>query len=217
MMISDCQKPFTICNTFSKHIHASHTSSSKVLAAAERNTRECIYRGQNSSEIWGGLPVVLLFGDDYQLMPVDKSGAINGYDKQCCGAEQHVTDKMTEAQLFAYRGDWLFTKVMTDQVYFLTKNYRVRCEHFKALLERVRKGDTTHDDATKLMKLHTVFHRNNSAFKKDVEDADHTMFLFSNNIEVRKKMWINLCKRQSQIRCLLQDLTAGTTQTSSKM
>lgn len=130
---------------------------------------------------------MLLFGDDYQLMPVDKSGAINGYDKQCCGAEQHVTDKMTEAQLFAYRGDWLFTKVMTDQVYFLTKNYRVRCEHFKALLERVRKGDTTHDDATKLMKLHTVFHRNNSAFKKDVEDADHTMFLFSNNIEVRKK------------------------------
>ena len=51
--------------------------SSKVLAAAERNTRVCIYRSQNSSEIWGGLPVVLLFGDDYQLMPVDKNGAIN--------------------------------------------------------------------------------------------------------------------------------------------
>ena len=69
--------------------------SSKVLAAAERNTRECIYRGQNSSQIWGGLPVVLLFGDDYQLMPVDKNGAINGYNKRCCGAEQHVTDSGT--------------------------------------------------------------------------------------------------------------------------
>ena len=96
--------------------------SSKVLAAAERNTRECIYNGQNTSEIWGGLPVVLLFGDDYQLMPIDKNGAINGYNKRCCGAEQNVTDKMTQAQLFAYHGDWLFTEIMTDRVYFLTNN-----------------------------------------------------------------------------------------------
>ena len=146
--------------------------SSKVLAAAERNTRECIYKGQNTSEIWGGLPVVLLFGDDYQLMPVDKNGAINGYDKRCCGSEQHVTDKMTPAQLFAYRGDWLFTEIMTDKVYFLTKNYRVQCEEFKALLERVRKTRATQDDAAKLMKLHYVFYRNNADFKQNVENHD---------------------------------------------
>jgi predicted nucleic-acid-binding protein/DNA replication protein DnaC len=161
--------------------------SSKVLAAAERNTRECIYRGQNASEIWGGLPVVLLFGDDYQLMPVDKNGAINGYDKRCCGAEQHVTDKMTPAQLFAYHGDWLFTEVMTDRVYFLTKNYRVQCEEFKALLERVRKSRPTQDDADKLMKLHHVFYRNNADFKENIENHKKTMWLFSNNADVRKK------------------------------
>ena len=122
---------------------------SKALAAAERNTHECIYRGQNSSEIWGGLPVVLLFGDDYQLMPVDKNGAINGYDKRCCGAEQYATDKMPEAQLFAYQGDWLFTDIMTDQVFFLTKNFWVRCKRFNKLLERVRVGRTTEEDTEK--------------------------------------------------------------------
>ena len=142
--------------------------------------------------------------------------AINGCDEQYCGAEQHVIDKMAGAQLFAYQGDWLFTKVMSDQVYFLTKNYRVWCQNFKALLERDRKGDTTHDDATSLMKLHIVFYRNNSTFKREVENSDHAIFLFSNNIDVRK-MWINLWKCQSQIRSPLQDLTAGTTQTSSKM
>ena len=47
--------------------------SSKVLAVAERNTRICIYNGQNSTELWGGLPVVILFGDDYQLMPVNNT------------------------------------------------------------------------------------------------------------------------------------------------
>ena len=161
--------------------------SSKVLAAAERNTRECIYNGQNSSEIWGGLPVVLLFGDDYQLMPVDKNGAINGYDKRCCGAEQHVTDKMTEAQLFAYRGDWLFTEIMTDQVFFLTKNFRVRCERFKKLLERVRVGRTTEEDADKMMKLHHVFYRADKEFKQEIENHKKTMWLFSNNNDVKRK------------------------------
>ena len=161
--------------------------SSKVLAAAERNTRECIYHGQNTSEIWGGLPVVLLFGDDYQLMPIDKNGAINGYNKRCCGAEQHVTDKMTQAQLFAYHGDWLFTEIMTDRVYFLTKNYRVQCKKFKALLERVRKSRVTKKDAKKLMKLHYTFYRHNPNFKKNIEHHDKTMWLFSNNADVRKK------------------------------
>ena len=36
--------------------------SFKVLAAAELNTRKCIYQGQNSSKILGGILVVLLFG-----------------------------------------------------------------------------------------------------------------------------------------------------------
>ena len=161
--------------------------SSKVLAAAERNTRECIYNGQNSSEIWGGLPVVLLFGDDYQLMPVDKNGAINGYDKRCCGAEQHVTDKMTEAQLFAYQGDWLFTEIMTDQAFFLTKNFRVRCERFNKLLERVRVGRTTEEDADNMMKLHHVFCRADKEFKQEIENHKKTMWLFSNNNDVKRE------------------------------
>jgi hypothetical protein len=38
---------------------------------------------------------------------------------------------------------------MTDQVFFLTKNYRVQCKKFKGLLEHVRVGRTTADDAEK--------------------------------------------------------------------
>ena len=149
--------------------------SSKVLAAAERNTRECIYRGQNSSEIWGGLHVVLLFGDDYQLTPVDNNGAINGYYKMCHGADEHVTDKMTDAQLFVHRGNWLFTEIMTDQVFFLTKNYRVQCEKFKALLERVRVGSATENDAVNMMKLHHTFYKMDKKFKESIENDKKTL------------------------------------------
>jgi hypothetical protein len=35
--------------------------SSKVLDAAERNIRHSVYKGQIGGEIWGGVPVVLLF------------------------------------------------------------------------------------------------------------------------------------------------------------
>ena len=56
--------------------------SSKLVAGAERNLRRCIYGQQNQTELWGGIPVVLIFGDDYQLLPVEDNGAIQGYAKQ---------------------------------------------------------------------------------------------------------------------------------------
>jgi hypothetical protein len=57
--------------------------SSKVLAAAERNVQHSVFKGQNSGGIWGEVPVVLLFGDDCQLFPVIKEGAIQGYVCVC--------------------------------------------------------------------------------------------------------------------------------------
>ena len=118
--------------------------SSKVFAAAERNTRECIYNRQNSTELWGGLPAVLLFGDDYQLMSVNKDGAIHGYSKRQGNANEHRTNQMTRAQYFSYSGDWLSTEVMCRKVYFLTKTYRVKYEQFKNVIERVRVGMPMH-------------------------------------------------------------------------
>ena len=55
--------------------------SSGLLAAAERNIRHCVYGQQNQQELWGGIPVVLIFGDDCQLFPVAKEGAIDGFAK----------------------------------------------------------------------------------------------------------------------------------------
>ena len=160
---------------------------------------------------------MLLFGDDYHIMPVDKNSAINDYDKRCCGAEQHATDKMPEAQLFAYQGDWLFTDIMIDQVFFLTKNFRVWCKIFKRLLECVRVGRATEEDADKMMKLHHVFYRVDKEFKHKVENHEKTMWLFSNNNDVRKKTWINLLRFQQITTSPLQGLNAGTTQIRNRV
>jgi hypothetical protein len=95
--------------------------SSKVLAAAESNIRHSVYKGQNSGEIWGGVPVVLLFGDDYQLFPVIEEGAIQGYSKKKLNMPQTPTAKMTASQLLCQRGSYLFTNVMSETVFTLDK------------------------------------------------------------------------------------------------
>ena len=158
--------------------------NSKVLAAAERNTRECVYHGQNSNELWGGLPVVLLFGDDYQLMPVLDEGAIQGFAKQNMGCQQNVTDRMSASQLFAYQGSYLFINVMTENVFALTKNYRVKCKTFRSLLSRLRVGEPNHEDAKILMGLHRS--ANPPCIPKDI-DNKKCMYLFANNAEKAKK------------------------------
>ena len=101
--------------------------------------------------------------------------------------EQYVTNKMTDAQLFAYRGDWLFTEVMTDQVYFLTEKYCVQYKKFRNLLWRVGKCQASVEDAEMIMELHHVLNRSDSTFKKSIEDHEKTMWLFTNNDDVRKK------------------------------
>lgn len=157
--------------------------SSKVLAAAERNTRQCIYKGQNSNEIWGGLPVVLFFGDDYQLMPIAEAGAIQSYASIKQGNDQHVTDKMKDTQLLAYKGGILFTEVMTENVYCLTKNYRVKCKKFRELLERVRLGKPSKQDAESIMNLHLFRYEDNTEFISSLENSDKTMHLYTNNAD----------------------------------
>ena len=157
--------------------------NSKVLAAAERNTRQCIYNGQNSNEIWGGLPVVLFFGDDYQLMPIAEAGAIQSFASIQQDNQQHVTDKMKDSQLLAYKGGILFTEVMTESVYCLTKNYRVKCKRFKQLLERVRVGRPNKQDAESIMNLHLFHYDSDKEFMSVLENSNKTMYLFTNNAD----------------------------------
>ena len=174
--------------------------SSKVLAAAEQNVRECIYKGQNSKEYFGGLPVVLLFGDDYQLMPIMEEGAIQGYAKKLEGVEKHIKDKMSPDQLLKYHGSYLFTEVMTEHVFFLTKNYRVKCKRFKKLLHRVRLGQPTEADALNIMKLHLAYYESDQKFMDFIENHNKTIYLYTNNADKNKKnneRLIEVSKRQN--------------------
>ena len=52
--------------------------SSQLLAATERNIRENVLGGISGTKCFGGVPVVMLIGDDNQLPPVSIMGQGKG-------------------------------------------------------------------------------------------------------------------------------------------
>jgi hypothetical protein len=153
--------------------------TSIILAVTERNVRECVFKGQNSKEIWGGVPVVLLFGDDYQLFPVIDQGAIQGYSRMSNKLQQTPTTRMTSSQLLCQRGTYLFTQIMSKTVFALDKNYRVKNNEFRDLLGRLRIGEPIRKDAEKLSNLHLIYY--DEGFQSYLENNDKTMWLCAKN------------------------------------
>ncbi len=107
----------------------------------------------------GGIPVVLLFGDDYQLFPVGEDGEINDFLKIQKLWEEGESRKLPQQQLLAYRGHQLFTSNLMRDVFELTKNYRsIKDPEYAAILERLRVGAATQADGARFMKQCLHFH-----------------------------------------------------------
>jgi hypothetical protein len=172
--------------------------SSRLIAAAERNTRQCAFGGQNSKQYWGGLPVVLLFGDDFQLPPVQEKGAIYGYH-DIMHPDNKPQGGTKENQLLLNAGHDLLTTLMTENVFVLHTNKRVTPgnESFVELLERLRQGydaeslnkekekHIAHEDSETLYNLHLTWYDNE--FIRSLEDDPKILWVFAENKDKNKK------------------------------
>ena len=150
--------------------------NSKVLGAAERNIGKTVYNGQNSQEIWGGIPAVLLFGDDYQLW-------LQGYFKMSTTGPLAPTNKLSDMQLLCQWGSYLSTHVMTELVFFLNKNYRVNTEQFRDLLGRLRTEESIPDDAKKITNLHLAYYEHDTTFMTELKQDQKTMWKNAKNMD----------------------------------
>ncbi len=61
--------------------------SQHVLGSAELNISTTAHSGGHETEDWGGIPVIVVFGDDYQLPPPATNGAIDALFNQGNTAE----------------------------------------------------------------------------------------------------------------------------------
>ncbi len=53
-----------------------------LLGQTELNIKETVHNGGHDTEDWGGIPVVAIFGDDYQLPPPVYPGAFVSFEQK---------------------------------------------------------------------------------------------------------------------------------------
>ena len=109
-----------------------------------------VHNGSHDSEDWGGIPVVILVGDDFQLpSPTNtEKEAFDTMDTKSSWSQQSFRGT-------ASFGSQIFLN-MSNQCMELTtvkrqNSSQTRC---KDILHRLRIGETTEDDADHLLSLH---------------------------------------------------------------
>ncbi|KAL7551572.1 hypothetical protein ACHAWF_014759 [Thalassiosira exigua] len=161
--------------------------SSALLAGSEWNVRQCAFGQQNANELWGGITVVLIFGYDYKLMPVQAEGAISGYAKKQNIWEENETRKSPQQQFQIEAGHEPFINDLSQNVFHLTQNYRSRSDpEYAKILDRLRVGMSTDEDAKRLMKQ-LWLRQTDGEWKRATKDDPKTIHMFTHNFKKNQK------------------------------
>ena len=166
------------------------------LGIIERNCRETALSGNNDNLSFGGIPFIILLGDDFQLPPIDP-GAFYCLEKQIPKKILHVKNQ-TLIEMFK-NGKNAFKYLGKDVWYLQQKKRLLDSEKF---LERILQGvrgehgcSLDAQDASHLLKYHldnfnkserTQIHQNSifiSATKKQVHRYNITCLSVINSVE----------------------------------
>ena len=162
--------------------------SSQVLGASARNVKETAHGGVNYNLSWGGIPVVIFFGDDHQLPPVEgRDGKGKGAFYVLDGSERSVNrDWGSNIETL---GVSQFLE-MTTTVKKLTKLERQNenDEGHVAILSSLRPPkELDNDQVNKLLSLDI---RHQLPDKRD-EIVENAMHIYANKDKARD--WNNIC------------------------
>jgi hypothetical protein len=101
---------------------------------------------------------------------------------------QTPTAIMSASQLLCQRGSYLFTNVMSETVFTLDKNYRVKNIEFRDLLGRLCTGEPTEQAAKSISNLHIGLYESDIiAFMDYLKNNKKTMWLYAQNAEKEHK------------------------------
>ena len=109
--------------------------SSEMLALMELHSREGAYQGRNRNTPWGGIPFVILVGDDYQLPPIDQ-GAIYIMEDKCPQLFKSINKRKSVPRKM---GEQIFLDCAQNVMSLNTSQRQNESEeHFRQILEKTR-------------------------------------------------------------------------------
>jgi hypothetical protein len=88
---------------------------------------------------------------------------------------------MSASQLLCQKGSYLFTDVMSETVFTLDINHRVKSKGFCDLLGGLRTGEPTQQDAEIVLNLHIGLYESDIAFMDYLKNNKKTMWLYARN------------------------------------
>jgi len=146
--------------------------TSGVLGASERNVAATCHGGSHDSEDWGGVPVVILVGDDYQLPPPTnkEKGAFDTMDTRTSFSQQKLGEGSFGSQLFLNMSE-------TCMELSTIKRQNGSQEKLKRVLNNLRLGEPNEEDADFLMKLHLANFKSKEA--ENILNNGTVMHLFA--------------------------------------
>ena len=148
--------------------------SAEVLGAVERNVSMTCHGGNKYKLKWGGIPIVLLIGDDYQLPPVQ----VMGKGKGAFSAVGYQTNKRSTGISLEMKGIEEFIRI-SKGAFILTDNKRITQgqQEFKELLNRVRVGQPTEHDKATILSLSLL--KQPRLIREQYEQSPDTIYLFA--------------------------------------
>ncbi|MGH3053915.1 MAG: hypothetical protein ACRDL7_02935, partial [Gaiellaceae bacterium] len=143
--------------------------SAQIFGGMERVVAQSVYGGQNHSSNWGRIPVVILFGDDYQLPPVIQKGAFDMYNSS-------VPNTGTGDELRGFQELKLFSLDVME----LTQPQRQKERKFIQILKEARHDNLSDASCHILSRLHIGEITDEDARQRIEKEA---LFAFSTNIK----------------------------------
>jgi hypothetical protein len=157
-----------------------------MLGISKHYMQKCAHGGGNEKEPWGGIPIVIFVGDDYQLPPI-MPGAFYALKQN----NVELSTKMSSQQMgVCAKGYEEFKKMAETSIYLLgEKRVNEGQDCFKRLLAAVRCEDPeiemTKDEVQTLLHLHLSHQSFSDQQRREIEN-DAT-YIFANK-EPRDKL-----------------------------
>ena len=159
--------------------------STEILAIMSRYMAATLHGGYNRQEEFGGIPLFLLVGDDYQLPPPMALGAFDVFALEHWDQIKRYKELKKKNNLHKI-GDEIWKRFGQD-VAELAASKRQFEEKDKALMTRLRVGHTTEDDIAVLKNLSLKTIKNHHGTKVVQKIREQSLFLFANNNPMKAK------------------------------